>query len=93
MGLDNFVIQFKLKYLKPLNSTVMGNLHHSDILFATLSNGHNIIVSRIITGAETITDIVRQLRSGFHTGTGLYTLNIRNTTKGWSHRSALAFRA
>ena len=69
----------------------MGTIHTSDILFATLSCGHNTISRRILTGIASVAEIVKLLRPDSLSRFGLYTLEVRNSTAGWSHRKQLTF--
>jgi len=69
----------------------MGTINTSDIIFATLTRGRSTILRRTITGIESLSDIVRQIRPSETEGYGLYTLDVRNTTKGWTYRRPLTF--
>lgn len=71
----------------------MGTINNTDILFATLCDGRRLILSRTLTGVERLSDIVMRMRPESDCRKGIYTLSVRNTTKGWSHQRSLTFRA
>lgn len=71
----------------------MGKINSTDILFATLTRGCNTVCRHTITGIESIAEIVRMIRPDNPGGFGIYTLEIRNSTAGWSHRRPISFSA
>ncbi|MBQ9077867.1 MAG: hypothetical protein IJY31_08535 [Muribaculaceae bacterium] len=58
-------------------------ISHDDILFATVSQHGNTILTLKLSGLTSIKDLLRRLHSTISGCIGLVTLIIRNGSQGW----------
>lgn len=57
---------------------------HDDIIFATVSQRGNTIVSLKMTGLTSVKDLLEQLNSTISGYMGMVMLKLRNKNQGWS---------
>lgn len=62
---------------------------HDDILFATVSQHGNTILSLRLSGLTSVKDILKRLREAITGYMGMVTLKLRNGTQGWSMQQPL----
>ena len=68
----------------PVNTT--------DIIFATVKQQGNTILSMQFSGITSMTQIIRQLREKLSGKIGLIKLHIRNRTQGWAQEQSIYFQ-
>lgn len=59
-------------------------IFHDDIIFATVSQRGNIIVSLKMTGLTSIRDLLELLNKTINGYMGMVMLKLRNKSQGWS---------
>lgn len=64
----------------------------NDVLFITLINKGRIFLTKKLTGVASLSDVVNTMRSEIPSLAGLTTLDIRNTSRGWTRRQTLFLR-
>lgn len=67
------------------------SINSTDRLFATVSRYGSAPTDIVIVGATCFKDVVARLRDTFSAGSGLVSLTLRNSTKGWTRSTALLF--
>lgn len=66
----------------------MGNIHSSDIIFATVILQGRQIATLRLSGLRSAAEIILSVRRAVTGAVGLATLKLRNFTQGWSHTGA-----
>lgn len=67
----------------------MGTINSSDIIYATLSQHGRQFATFRFSGLTSFAEIVRSVRRAVTSRRGMVTLNLRNSSQGWSHNRAL----
>lgn len=62
----------------------MRTIETSDVIFATIQQHGRTIYTTRICGVSSMADIVRHISSDFGTIMGMFTLNLRNGSQGWT---------
>lgn len=70
----------------------MTSINRTDLIQVTGRHGGATILSLTISGASSIGDVFRQVRSSAPEGYGMMTLSLRNRTQGWTQQHNLVFR-
>jgi hypothetical protein len=70
----------------------MATINNTDIIFATVQQQGNTILSMQLSGITSISQIIKQLREKLSDKMGLIKLHIRNRTQGWAQEQALYFQ-
>lgn len=67
----------------------MRKIEYNDVMFATiLQHGRTLYTARIC-GMTSMADIVRYISTNFGTILGMFTLNLRNGSQGWTSTTNL----
>ncbi|MDE6308587.1 MAG: hypothetical protein K2L93_06440 [Muribaculaceae bacterium] len=67
----------------------MRKIHITDVLFATIMQHGRTIYTARICGVTSMSEIVKIISSNMGTIMGMFTLNLRNGSQGWSTSSSL----
>ena len=70
----------------------MATINYTDIIFATVKQQGNTILSMQFSGITSMAQIIRQLRDKLSGKMGLIKLHIRNCTQGWAQEQAIYFQ-
>lgn len=69
----------------------MATITCTDTIFATVKLRGVTLASFTLRGMSSFSDVVRHVRSSVGDVAGLATLQLRNSSQGWSRSSALLF--
>lgn len=69
----------------------MATINSTDTIFATVKLRGVTLGSYTLSGMTGFSDVVRHVRNSVGKVAGLATLQLRNSSQGWSHNSALLF--
>lgn len=70
----------------------MATINNSDIIFATVQQQGNTILSLKFSGITSMSQIIKSLSEKLGNKMGLIKLNIRNRTQGWVYQQSLYLR-
>ncbi len=70
----------------------MATINNTDIVFATVQQQGNTILSLQFSGITSMPQIINMLRSSLIGKIGLLNFKIRNYTQGWVKEQAIYFR-
>ena len=70
----------------------MATICTDDIIYVTLIHHGRAYKTMKLTGVDSMEDIVSNMRSEVPALTGMATVDVRNTSRGWSTRNTLYFR-
>lgn len=71
----------------------MSIINNSDTIFATLLNRGRIVAEATLTGVTSVGHVMSRLRQEAPDVMGLSTLNVRNTSQGWTAVQTVYLRA
>ncbi len=71
----------------------MAAINRTDLIQVTGRHGGSTILSLTISGASSIGDVFRQVRSSVTGCCGIISLSLRNRTQGWIQQHNLVFKA
>ncbi len=67
----------------------MGTINSSDVIFATVMQQGQTIMSMQMSGMSSFSDVMKKIRNTLAKPIGLVTLILRNSSQGWARQSAL----
>lgn len=70
----------------------MAAINRTDLIQVTGRRGKSTVLTMTISGADSIDDVFRQVRSSTPEGKGIIALSLRNRTQGWVQQHTLVFR-
>lgn len=70
----------------------MSKINSTDILFATLTKNGMVMANMMLSGLNSVAEVVHALRMRNAIASGMARLNIRNTTQGWTSSASLYLR-
>lgn len=70
----------------------MASINRTDLIQVTGRHGGSTVIALTISGASSIGDVFRQVRSSAPEGCGIIALSLRNRTQGWTQQHNLVFR-
>ena len=70
----------------------MTAINRTDLIQVTGRRGGSTVLTLTISGASSIGDVFRQVRSSAPAGKGIIALSLRNRTQGWTQQHTLVFK-
>lgn len=67
-------------------------IQRTDLIQITGRRGRNTVISLTMSGASTMGEVYRRIRSSAPVETGILALSIRNRTQGWTQQHNLVFK-
>lgn len=69
----------------------MATINYSDKIFATVMRQGRTIISLQMSGLTSFSELLKNLRRSISKPLGLVTLNLRNSSQGWTQQHTLMF--
>ncbi len=80
------------KIYRLLSLTIMTTIHRTDLIQVTGRQGGSTVLSLTFTGADSLGDVFRRVRTSAPSGSGVLAVSLRNRTQGWTQMHNLVFR-
>lgn len=71
----------------------MVKIDFSDIIFVTVLQQGRSLAQLTFSGLHSIKELMQRLRQSLHQYNGLLTIQLRNSTQGWSKENQMLFAA
>lgn len=71
----------------------MAKIDFSDIIFVTVMQQGRSLTQMTISGIRSAKELMQRLRQTLHQYNGLLTIQLRNSTQGWSRENQMLFAA
>lgn len=71
----------------------MTKIDFSDIIFVTVMQQGRSLTQLTFSGIRSIKELMQRLRQSLHQYNGLLTVQLRNSTQGWSRENQMLFAA
>lgn len=71
----------------------MAKIDYTDILFVSVSQQGRSLAQMTISGIRSVKELMQRLRQTLHQYSGLLTVQLRNSTQGWSRENQILFAA
>lgn len=71
----------------------MTKIDFSDIIFVTVLQQGRSLTQLRFSGISSLKELMQRLRQSLHQYTGLLTIQLRNSTQGWSRENQMLFAA
>ena len=67
----------------------MATINFSDVIYATIMQRGCVVASVKLSGMTSFAAVLKSLKGAVKGSLGMVTLNLRNSSQGWSSRQAL----
>ncbi len=71
----------------------MTNINFSDVIFVSVFQQGQSLTQLTISGIRSLKELMQRLRQTLHQYNGLLTIQLRNSTQGWSRENQMLFAA